>query len=218
MSSAATTPPLRVLIVDDSQVVRTGLKALLGVEATLQVVGEAATAAAAWSEYRRLQPDLLLLDIRLPDQSGIDLCRRLVTEYPEARILMLTSVMDQETIDAALRAGAGGYLLKEIDGRALVHAIREVAAGRSMLDPAVTARVIQLLRERPARADGLDALTPQEERILALIAEGCTNREVGERLGLGEKTVRNYLSVVFDKLHVSRRAEAAARYAQRPRP
>ncbi len=218
MTAPSTPAPLRLLIVDDSQVVRSGLRALLGLEPTLQVVAEAATAGAALAEYRRSRPDVVLLDIRLPDDSGVELCRRLLAENPEARILMLTSVMDRETIDDALRAGAGGYLLKEIDGHALVRAIREVAAGRSVIDPVVTERVIQLVRERAAGAlTGLAALTSQEERILALIAEGGTNREVAAQLGLSEKTVRNHLGVIFEKLHVSRRAEAAARYAQRAR-
>lgn len=219
MSGSSPLPPVRLLIVDDSEVVRTGLRTLLGNESALEVVGEAASVAAGLESCRRHQPAVVLLDIRLPDGSGIEACRTIRREFPEVGVLILTSVIDDTVVDEAIRAGAHGYLLKEIDGRGLVHAIREVAEGRSILDPAITARVLQLVRtgnSGPGR-DPLASLSAQEKRVLALIAEGCTNKEVAGRLGLSEKTVRNYLSTVFEKLHVSRRAEAAVIFAQEQR-
>lgn len=216
MSANPTLKRVRLLIVDDSEVVRAGLRTLLGGEPSLEVIAEVGTVAAGLDGCRRLQPDVVLLDIRLPDGSGIEACRRIRQEFPEVHVLILTSVIDDTVVDDAIRAGAHGYLLKEIDGRGLVNAIREVADGRSILDPAITSRVLQLVRSGSAGAgrDPLSLLSPQEKRVLALIAEGCTNKEVAARLGLSEKTVRNYLSTVFEKLHVSRRAEAAVIFAQ----
>ncbi|MBM3855415.1 MAG: response regulator transcription factor [Verrucomicrobia bacterium] len=215
MTAPAARPSLRVLLVDDSELVRAGLRTLLGLESSLAVVGEAATAAAAIAASRRLAPDVVLLDIRLPDESGIQACRRILSTCPETRVLFLTSVIDDATVDDAIRAGAHGYLLKEIDGRGLVQAIRDVAAGLAILDPAITARVLHLVKSASAagRPD-FAALSAQEKRVLALIADGCTNKEVATRLGLSEKTVRNYLGTVFEKLHVSRRTEAAVIYAR----
>jgi two-component system response regulator DevR len=208
-----------VLLVDDSEVVRMGLRTLLGIETTLQVVGEAVNVASGVEASRRLKPDVVLLDIRLPDGSGIDACRQILKATPDTRVLILTSVIEESTVDDAIRAGAHGYVLKEIDGRALITAIRDVAGGRSILDPAITARVLQLVKtgSTGSTRDALALLSPQERRVLALIAEGCTNKEVAARLGLSEKTVKNYLSTVFEKLHVSRRAEAAALFAQENR-
>lgn len=215
MSAANETARIQLLIVDDSEVVRTGLRTLLGVEPSIAVVGEASSVAGALEATHRLHPDVILLDIRLPDGSGIDACRQLQKTSPDTRVLILTSIIDNTIVDDAIRAGAHGYLLKEIDGRGLVNAIRDVAAGRSILDPAITARVLQLVKSgRSGGRDPLALLSPQEKRVVALIAEGCTNKEVGVRLGLSEKTVKNYLSTVFEKLHVSRRAEVAVIYAQ----
>jgi two-component system response regulator DevR len=213
-------PPdrIRVLLVDDSEMVRTGLRTLLAGEATLAVVGEAATVADGIAAGLRLAPDVVLLDIRLPDGSGIDACREILKGSPETRVLMVTSMIDDAVVDDAIRAGAHGYLLKEIDGRGLVNAIRDVAAGRSILDPAVTARVIQLVKSAVPGRDPLAVLSPQERNILGLIAEGHTNKEVGVKLEISEKTVRNHISVIFEKLHVTRRAEAAAIYARKHRP
>lgn len=213
-------PPdrIRVLLVDDSEMVRTGLRTLLAGEATLAVVGEAATVADGIAAGLRLAPDVVLLDIRLPDGSGIDACREILKGSPETRVLMVTSMIDDAVVDDAIRAGAHGYLLKEIDGRGLVNAIRDVAAGRSILDPAVTARVIQLVKSAVPGRDPLAVLSPQERNILGLIAEGNTNKEVGVKLEISEKTVRNHISVIFEKLHVTRRAEAAAIYARKHRP
>ncbi|MBL9202812.1 MAG: response regulator transcription factor [Opitutaceae bacterium] len=212
--SAPAAPRLRLLLVDDSEVVRTGLRTLLGLEPSLEIVGEAANVAAAVAANAQLKPDVVLLDIRLPDGTGIEACRRMLAATPEVRVLIVTSVLDDAVVDDAIRAGAHGYLLKEIDGRGLVAAIRDVASGKSTLDPAITARVMRLARSGGAPQGVLETLSPQEKRVLALIAEGNTNKEVGVKLGLAEKTVKNYLATVFDKLHVSRRAEAAVIYAQ----
>ncbi len=205
---------LRIALVDDSEVVRLGLRALLGADRSLEIVGEAGTVAAGVELVARLTPDVVLLDIRLPDGTGFDACRQILQRSPATRVLILTSVADDTLVDDAIRAGAHGYLLKEIDGRGLVQAIRDVAAGKSILDPAVTARVMQFMKSGGPAADAIALLSPQEKRVLAHIAEGCTNKEVAVRLNLSEKTVKNYLSTVFEKLHVSRRAEAAVIYAQ----
>lgn len=211
--STAPTEKISVFLVDDSELVRAGLRTLLSVEPALDVIGDAANVASAIEGVTRLKPNVVLLDIRLPDGSGIDACRAILQTVPETRVLFLTSVLDDTIVDQAVRGGAHGYLLKEIDGRGLVNAIRDVAAGKSILDPAVTARVLALVKSGGTR-DALGTLSPQERRVLALIAEGYTNKEVGVKLSLSEKTVKNYLSTVFEKLHVSRRAEAAAIYAQ----
>jgi two-component system, NarL family, response regulator DevR len=212
--SAPLSTRTRLLIVDDSEVVRTGLRTLLGLEPSFEVLGEAGTVATGVEACATLKPDVVLLDIRLPDGTGIEACRQILKCTPESRVLILTSVIDDTIVDDAIRAGAHGYLLKEIDGRGLVNAIRDVAAGKSILDPAVTARVMQLAKTGGTGRDAFATLSPQEKRVLALIAEGCTNKEVGVKLGLSDKTVKNYLSTVFEKLHVSRRAEAAVIYAQ----
>ena len=205
---------VRIVLVDDSEVVRLGLRALLGAEPALHLVGETGTVAGAVETCTRLKPDVVLLDLRLPDGSGFDACRQILHRLPDTRVLVLTSVVDEALVDEAIRAGVHGYLLKEIDGRGLVQAVRDVAAGKSILDPAVTARVLELAKSGSTPRSPLEALSPQEKRVLGLIAEGCTNKEVGARLGLSEKTVKNYLSTVFEKLNVSHRAQAAVIYAQ----
>ena len=217
MTVAPASPRIKLLLVDDSEVVRTGLRTLLGIEPSFEVVGEASNVATGVEASARLKPHVVLLDIRLPDGTGIEACRQILKRSPDTRVLILTSVIDDTIVDDAIRAGAHGYLLKEIDGRGLVNAIRDVAAGKSILDPAVTARVMQLVKTGGSGRDAFSTLSPQEKRVLALIAEGCTNKEVGVKLGLSEKTVKNYLSTVFEKLHVSRRAEAAVIYAQEQR-
>jgi two-component system, NarL family, response regulator DevR len=203
-----------LMLVDDSEVVRAGLRALLGIEPTLEIVGDASNVATGVELAARLKPNVVLLDIQLPDGSGFEACRQILKRTPDTRVLFLTSTVSDAMVDEAIRSGANGYLLKEIDGRGLVNAIRDVAAGKSILDPAVTARVMQLVKSGGPTRDALATLSPQEKKVLALIAEGCTNKEVGVKLGLSEKTVKNYLSTVFEKLHVSRRAEAAVIYAQ----
>ena len=210
---------IRVVIIDDSEVVRMGLRALLDSQPTIELVGEAGDVRSAADACARGHAEVVLLDIRLPDGTGFEACRDILQRCPETRVLILTSVADDSLLDEAIRAGAHGYLLKEINGRGLVQAIIDVAAGKSILDPAVTARVMQLVksggRTGATERAALDALSPQEQRVLALIAEGRTNKEVGNDLGLSEKTVKNYLSNIFEKLHVSRRAQAAAIYAQK---
>ena len=205
---------IRLLIIDDSQVVRIGLRTLLGMEPSLEIVGEAANVAEGVAAAAQLKPDVVLLDIRLPDGSGVDACRQILQQPHEARVLFLTSVLDDGIIDEAIRAGAHGYMLKEVDGRGLVKAIRDVAAGLSALDPVITTRVMQLAKAGGGQRDPLAQLSVQEKRVLSLIAEGCTNKEAAARLNLSEKTVKNYLSTVFEKLHVSHRAQAAVIYAQ----
>lgn len=211
--------PIRVLLVDDSEVVRAGLRALLSTEPRLRLVGEAGHVAGAIEACQRHHPDVVLLDIRLPDGTGFDACRRILQRLPATRILILTSVVDDNLLDEAIRAGTHGYLLKEINAGGLVQAILDVAGGKSILDPAITARVLQLVKSGPGTpAASLASLSAQEQRVLACIAAGKTNKEVGAELGLSEKTVKNYLGNIFEKLHVNRRSQAAVLYAQEQHP
>ena len=208
---------IRLLLVDDHKVVRSGVKALLSGTGNIDVVGEAGTAADAVSVAARLKPDLVLMDVRLPDGSGIDACREIRTARPETRVLFLTSFADDDAVLATILAGADGYLLKEIDEDGLIRAIETVAAGRSILDPSVTQRVLARIKDQASMAGeqkGAD-LSPQEQKVVALVAEGQTNKEIAGALGLSDKTVRNYLSNIFQKLQVSRRSQAAALYARR---
>lgn len=208
-------PNLRVLIVDDSEVVRIGLHTLLGTEKTITLVGQAHNVASAVEAATKLQPDVVLLDMRLPDGTGVDACRRILQCCAQTRVLVLTSVADEHMVDEAIRAGAHGYLLKEVHRGALVKAIHDVAEGKSILDPTLASQLVALVRSHHFDAkSGLATLSPQERKILTLIVEGQTNKEIGTQLGLAEKTVKNYLSTVFEKLHVSRRSQAAALYAR----
>ncbi|MEW6247370.1 MAG: response regulator transcription factor [Nitrospirota bacterium] len=211
------TKPIRLLLVDDHQVLRLGLRTLFAEAGGFQVVGEAGTKAAAVTEAARLKPDVVLMDVRLPDGSGIEACREIRAARPETRVLFLTSYADDDAVLATILAGADGFLLKEIGGEELLRAARTVADGQSILDPAVTERVLARLKSVPATSHGekRDALSPQEERVLALVAEGKTNKEIAVALNLSEKTVGNYLGNVFQKLHVTRRAQAAVYYTQR---
>lgn len=213
MTSVSPAPSVRLAIVDDSELVRAGLHSLLQDAPGIELCGSAANATEALALCRRESPDVVLLDIHLPDGNGIEVCRALLSEGSETRVLFLTSSSEQTIIDEAIRAGAHGYLLKEINTPALLQAIRDVAVGRSILDPQITARVTDLLkneRHKPLIA----GLSPQEQRVLAKIAEGRTNKEVAADLGLSEKTVKNYLSNIFEKLHFTRRSQAAAYYTQ----
>jgi len=215
MDTPAPSDSVSVVVVDDSELVRIGLKALLTTAPEVDWLGEAVDVAGALVAVQHHRPQVVLLDIRLPDGTGFDACRQITRLASETRVLILTSVEDEEMVDNAIRAGAHGYLLKEVNGRALVQAIRDVAAGKSILDPAITARVLALVRSNtPSTRTLIDNLSPQEKRVLALIADGLTNKEVAQEMNLAEKTVKNYLSTVFEKLHVTRRTQAAALYAQ----
>ncbi len=208
---------IRVLIVDDSELVRLGLRTLLGSYPDIEVVGEVESAGAALREVAALQPQLVLLDLRLPDGDGCEVCRRILREQPDCRVLVLSSVLDARTVSEAITAGAHGYLLKDINGPGLVQAIVDVAAGRTVLAPAITSQVMQLMRTNQQQENlrrRLDSLSAQEQRVLAHVARGLTNKEVAAELGLSEKTVKNYLSNLFEKLQISRRSQAVALYAE----
>ena len=204
---------VRVFLLDDHEVVRRGLRELLEAEGDLVVVGEAGTAEEAYGRIPATTPDVAVLDVRLPDGDGVEVCREVRSRHPEINCLMLTSFADDEALFSAIMAGASGYVLKQVRGTDLVDAVRRVGAGESLLDPTVTARVLDRLRAGPEE-DELRGLTGQERKILDLIAEGLTNRQIGERMFLAEKTVKNYVSNVLAKLGMSRRTEAAA-YAAR---
>ena len=204
---------IRVFLLDDHEVVRRGLKELLEAEDDLVVVGEADTAETAYGRISATTPDVAVLDVRLPDGNGVEVCRQIRSSNPEIACLMLTSYADDEALFAAIMAGAAGFVLKQVRGSDLVDAVRRVAAGESLLDPAVTTRVLERLRAKP-EDDELADLTPQEQRILALIGEGMTNRQIGEEMFLAEKTVKNYVSNLLAKLGMNRRTEVAA-YAAR---
>ena len=200
---------IRVFLLDDHEVVRRGLHELLMLEGDLDVVGEASTAQEALTRIPLVKPTVAVLDVRLPDGSGVEVCREIRELVPETRCLMLTSYADDEALFDAIMAGASGYVLKDIRGTDLVDAIRSVAAGKSLLDPDATARVLDRLRGKDKHDERLDALTEQERRILELIGEGLTNRQIGERLFLAEKTVKNYVSSILAKLGMERRTQAA---------
>jgi len=207
---------IRLLLVDDHEVVRSGLGALLGQHAELEVVGEAGTVAAALETAERLKPDVVLLDVRLPDGSGFEACRGLHKLIPAVKVIILTAFADEEIVMQAIGSGAEGYLLKEIDEQGLVRAIKEVAEGRSILDPAVTRRVMNRVKDGAGSppAGKLDRLSAQERRVLELVAQGKTNKEIGLAMGLSDKTVKNYLSNLMEKLQMSRRSQAAAFFVQ----
>lgn len=201
---------IRVFLLDDHEVVRRGLAELLGLETDLEVVGEAGSAAEALHRIPAARPDVAVLDVRLPDGTGVEVCREVRSSMPDVRCLMLTSYADDEALFDAIMAGASGYVLKDIRGNDLVEAIRAVASGKSLLDPVATQRVLERLRDGQKTDDRLDALTDQERRILDLIGEGLTNRQIGERMHLAEKTVKNYVSSLLAKLGMERRTQAAA--------
>src|SRR6266568_2827757 len=204
--------PLRVLVVDDHEVVRQGLVALLNRRPGFQVVAEAGTVEEAMAQARRHQPDLVIMDVRLPDGSGVEACRDIRAELPATRVVMLTSFPDDEAVFSAIVAGASGYLLKQIRARDLVAALEAVARGESLLDPAVTEKVLERVRRiaTGGATDELAALTAQEQKILLLVAEGKTNKEIASEIFLSDKTVKNYVSSILSKLNLERRAQAAA--------
>jgi DNA-binding NarL/FixJ family response regulator len=203
------TGKIKVFLMDDHQVVRRGLKDMLEDEADFEVVGEAATAAEALARVPALRPDVAVLDVRLPDGDGVTVCRELRSKMPELACLMLTSFADEEALFDAIMAGAAGYLLKQSMGADLVAAVRSVAGGESLLDPKLAAKVMAKLRAADERKDPLAQLTAQEHKVLDLIGEGLTNRQIADRLFLAEKTVKNYVSALLAKLGLTRRVQAA---------
>lgn len=214
MDEAGQAATIRVFLLDDHEIVRRGVRDLLDTEPGITVIGEAGTAATALARIPALKPDVAVLDIRLPDGDGVTVCRDLRSKMPQLACLMLTSYSDDEALFDAIMAGAAGYVLKQIRGTDLVGAIRTIASGQSLLDPQAAATLMRRMRDQATTTDPLAGLTDQERRILALIGEGLTNRQIGDRLFLAEKTVKNYVSALFAKLGMQRRAQAAA-YAAR---
>ena len=207
---------IKVLLCDDHELVRLGLRRLLDAEDGLSVIGEAWDADGVIDQVARLHPHVVVMDVRMPGRSGIEACREIRSAHPETHVLMLTSFADDEALFTSIMAGASGYVLKQIHGSDLVGAVREVAAGHSLLDPQVTERVLARLRgEVVTPGDIINDLTPQERKILALVAEGLTNRQIAERVHLADKTVKNYVSNILMKLGLERRAEVAAFVARR---
>ena len=205
---------MRVFLLDDHEIVRRGVKELLETEGDIEVVGEAGTAAEALARIPLTRPDVAVLDVRLPDGDGVQVCREIRSAHPEIHCLMLTSFADDEALFQAIMAGASGYVLKQIKGADVLEAVRAVAAGRSLLDPSVTARVLERLRKGSEEDELLPRLSPQERNILRLIADGLTNRQIAEEVHLAEKTVKNYVSNLLAKLGMERRTQAAV-YAAR---
>ncbi len=211
------TKQITVLLVDDHEVVRVGLRTLLSRDTDIRVVGEAGSAKDAVDKVARLKPEVALLDIRIPDHEGINACTEIHEVSPDTKVLFLTSYADDDTVLAAILAGAQGYLLKEIEAETLLRAIRIVASGHSILDPVVTKRALEWLKGMSAPSPGskLESLSPQEQAVVSHVAEGKTNKEIATALGLSEKTVKNYLANVYQKLNISRRSQAAVFFAKR---
>jgi len=216
--SAGSAEPITVFLLDDHEIVRRGVADLLESAPDITVVGEAGTAAQALARIPALKPQVAVLDARLPDGSGIDVCRDIRSAMPEVRCLILTSYDDNDAIFAAVMAGAAGYLLKEIRGTSLLEAIRQVSAGKSLLDPSVTERLLSRLRDGTPSDPRMASLSEREREILGLIADGLTNRQIGERLYLAEKTVKNYVSALLAKLGMERRTQAAVYGAELRKP
>lgn len=207
---------IRVFLLDDHEIVRRGLRDLLEADGDIEVVGESGSAQEATRRVPALRPDVAVLDGRLPDGSGVDVCRQVRSEDPDIAVLILTSYDDDDALFAAIMAGAAGYVLKQIRGTDLVDAVRRVSAGQSLLDPAVTTRVLDRLRTGPEKDAALAPLTDQERRILDLIGEGLTNRQIAGRMFLAEKTVKNYVSSLLGKLGMERRTQAAVFATKHP--
>jgi DNA-binding NarL/FixJ family response regulator len=206
----------RVMIVDDHEVVREGLRSLLRRRQELAVVGEADSVKSAIEEARKTEPDVVIMDVRLPDGSGVEACREIRAERPETKVLMLTSYADEEAVFASIMAGAIGYLLKQTSTKTLIEAIERAMRGESLLDPAVTQRVLERIRTgKPDEDEDLALLSEQERKILDLIAEGKTNKEIAKEIFLSDKTVKNYVSSILSKLNLRRRSEAAAFIARK---
>jgi two-component system response regulator DevR len=207
---------IRIMLVDDHEVVRQGLKALIESDGTMTVVGEADGVQAAVDRAALVRPDVIVMDVRLSDGSGIEATREIRAQRPETRVIMLTTFADDDALFASIMAGAAGYVLKQVKSNDLVRSIRAVADGQSLLDPSMTGAVLERLRKGRdlLKDEKLARLSPQEERILALVADGKTNKEIGTALNLAEKTIKNYVSTILGKLEVTRRAEAAAYLAR----
>jgi two-component system response regulator DevR len=210
--------PITVFLLDDHEIVRRGLRDLLEAEGDIVVVGEAGTQDEAVHRIHALDPDVAVLDVRLQEGNGVEACRDIRSRDPRTACLILTSFADDEALFQTIMAGAAGYVLKQVRSTDLVDAVRRVAAGQSLLDPAVTARVLDRLRKGPDEDERLTRLTDQEREVLNLLSEGLTNRQIGERLHLAEKTIKNYVTVVLSKLGMSRRTEAAVYAARHLKP
>ena len=217
-SIAPVAEPIRVYLLDDHEIVRRGLKELLEAEGDIVVVGESGLAQEATRRIPALRPDVAILDGRLPDGSGIDVCRDVRSQDPNIKALILTSYDDDDALFAAIMAGAAGYILKQVRGNDFIDTVRRVAAGQSTLDPSVTARVLERVRSGPPRDEELEALTGQEQKILELIGEGMTNRQIAEAMFLAEKTVKNYVSSMLAKLGLTSRTQAAIFATKHPQP
>ena len=216
MSTPPSGKPIRVLLIDDSSIIRLGLRAVLEDRSDITIVGEAGNCADGLAAVGKFRPDVVLLDLHLPDQPGFTACREILKHHHSTRVLILTSATEERNIHDAVAAGAKGYLTKDSDGAALVQAITRVAAGQSVIDPTLTNHMLNLVKNpHGTRAvDKMASLSGQERRVLALLADGLTNKEIGDKMNLTEKTVKNYLATVFDKLGITRRAQAAALFVQ----
>lgn len=212
--------PIRIALIDDSPLIRLGLRAALEDRAEFAIIGEAPNAADGLALVDRERPDVVLLDLRLPDRPGYAACRDILQRRPATKVLILTSSTDERNVHDAIAAGAHGYLLKDNDSESLAQAILQVQAGRSVLDPTLHDQVLRLVKQRPGQsaADRIKTLSHQEQRVVALLSTGLTNKEIGEQLGLTEKTVKNYLATIFDKLGIARRSQAAALYVEAQQP
>jgi DNA-binding NarL/FixJ family response regulator len=212
--------PIRVLIVDDSPIIRLGLRSALEDCDDIAIVAEAGSTAEALTALARHRPAVVLLDLHLPDRSGLEACRDILKSAPQTQVLILTSSSHERNVQEAMNAGAKGYLLKDNDGAALAAGLRAVASGRPVLDPSLAGQVLNLVRHRsgPTAADKLSQLSHQERRVVALLADGLTNKQIGDQLGLTEKTVKNYLATIFTKLNIERRTQAATLHVEASKP
>ena len=220
MSTAPAPNPIRVLLIDDSPIIRLGLRSALEDYADITIVAEAGTAAEGVAAVARHKPDIVLLDLHLPDKSGFHACRELLKVRPLTKVLILTSSSNERNVQEAMTAGAQGYLLKDNDGASLAAGLRSVAAGNAVLDPSMAGQVLNLVRHRPrlSPAEKLNQLSFQERRVVALLADGLTNKQIGDQLGLTEKTVKNYLATIFTKLNIERRTQAATLFVEAAKP
>ena len=216
MSPSPGAKPIRVLLIDDSPIIRLGLRRALEDYADIAIIAEAGTAAAGVAAVAQHKPDVVLLDLHLPDKSVFHACRELLKVRPQTRVLILTSSSNERNVQEAMSAGAQGYLLKDNDGATLAASLRTVAGGQSVLDPTMAGQVLNLIKRRPglSAAEKLSQLSFQERRVVALLADGKTNKQIGEQMGLTEKTVKNYLATIFTKLNIERRTQAVALYVE----